>query len=151
MHRKSRLALLAALVLLGLPLAAASAGSLALRSRASSVGARAQATIGPRMKLYHVARWERPVLRGEAAPGNAAALQLRAAARFEKMDDKPFEAFAARLQAGKGMLPALSAAAAEEAPALAELRRAAQADHAITVLDLEAWPKTTMPQYRPVL
>lgn len=130
---------------------AAGGGYAALRLQARAALRDADGAIGPRIAEYEQRRWSRPVLRGAAREGNAAALQLEAAAPLSAIDPKLAGDLPERVRRGEPLPAALLAEANARAPALASMRASTQAGWSYSRADLRTWPDLAEPRRAPTL
>lgn len=92
-------------------------------------------TVDTHVATYQRQRWERPVLRGVAVPGNAAHAAQQALAGFSRLQSDPREKLAELVHYGRAPSPEQIVWLDAQAERLAALRAATQQSWAVTALD----------------
>ncbi len=112
-------------------------------ARARALDARLQQSAA----RFHAHRWERPVLRGTAAAGNAADAERAAIEPLDKLEARPIEPLANLLKDGKPMPPEIVALVERHRAALEGLRSASLRGHAWTQVPFEQGASAPLPPF----
>ncbi len=96
---------------------------------------------------FHARRFERPVLRGTAAEGNAADAERALLEPLDKLDPKTFDPLTKLFRDGGPMPPAIVALVEQHRAALEALRAASQRTHAWTQVPFEQGASAQIPPF----